>query len=174
MAAIEVLDRLLAIISQVLKYLAAALLVGVSILICADVLMRFAFNRPILGVAEIVANGIVVIAFLQLTYAVRQNSMLRSELILSLMGEKGKLISDTINALLGVLLFGLVAWASWHPLVRSINTSEFVGYSSFQLPVWPVRFIIESCSILAILAYLIHAIKAGVFGVRTEETSAAH
>jgi TRAP-type C4-dicarboxylate transport system permease small subunit len=174
MAAIEVLDRLLAIVSQVLKYLAAVLLVGVSILICADVLMRFAFNRPILGVAEIVANGIVAIAFLQLTYAVRQNSMLKSELILNLMGEKGKLISDTINALLGAFLFGLVAWASWHPLVRSINTSEFVGYSSFQLPVWPVRFIIESCSMLAILAYLIHAIKAGIFGVRTEELSAAH
>ncbi|MBI1620208.1 TRAP transporter small permease subunit [Aquamicrobium zhengzhouense] len=174
MSAIEVLDRLLAIVSQALKYLAAALLVGVSILICADVVMRFILNSPILGVAEIVANGIVIIAFLQLTYAVRQNSMLKSELILNLMGEKGKLASDTINALLGALLFGLVAWASWHPLVRSITTGEFVGYSSFQLPVWPVRLVIESCSILAIIAYLIHAIKAGIFGIRTDEVSAAH
>lgn len=174
MAAIEVLDRLLAIISQMLKYLAAALLVGVSILICADVVMRFFFNRPILGVAEIVANGIVIIAFLQLTYAVRQNSMLKSELILNMLGPNGKRVSDTVNALLGALLFGLIAWASWHPLVRSINTGEFVGYSSFQLPVWPVRLIIESCSILAIVAYLIHAIKAAIFGIMTEEVSAAH
>jgi len=165
---------MLAAASQGLKYLAAMLLVGVSLLICCDVVMRFFFSKPILGVAEIVANGIVVIAFLQLTYAVRQNSMLKSELVVSRLGKTGKRVSDTVNALLGALLFGLIAWASWHPLVQSVARNEFVGYSAFRLPVWPVRFIIESCSILAIAAYLLIAVKAAFFGIRPDEVSAAH
>lgn len=174
MTGLDIVDRSLAAASQGLKYLAAMLLVGVSLLICADVVMRFFFSKPIIGVAEIVANGIVVIAFLQLTYAVRQNSMLKSELVVSRLGETGKRVSDTVNALLGALLFGLIAWASWHPLVRSVMTNEFVGYSAFRLPVWPVRFIIEGCSILAVAAYLITATKAAIFGIHPEEVSAAH
>lgn len=174
MIILNVLDQTIGAVAMALKYFAAALLVMVSILIGTDVVMRFFFNRPIVGVAEIVANGIVVIAFLQLTYAVRQNSMLRSELLVNRLGETGKRISDTVNALLGALLFSLIAWSSWHPMMRSITAGEFVGYSGFQFPVWPVRVVIETCSILAIVTYLLIAIKAAAFGIRPVESSAVH
>lgn len=68
---IEIIDRYTALANQALKYLAAALLLVVAVLIAIDVGMRFFLDRPIIGIAEIVANGIVVIAFLQLSYAIR-------------------------------------------------------------------------------------------------------
>lgn len=147
------IDRSVVLINQVLKYVAAFLLLVVAVLIAFDVVMRFVLNKPVIGIAEIVANGIVIIAFLQLSYAVRIGGMLRSELLLNLLGPKGKAGLEALVALLGGLLFGLIAWASWSPMMRAISTLEFEGHASFQVPVWPVKVVIVSCAILATVNY---------------------
>jgi TRAP-type C4-dicarboxylate transport system permease small subunit len=156
----NILDAALNVVSQLLKYIAAILLVLVAGLIAVDVGMRFFFNAPIIGVAEIVANGILIIAFLQLTYAVRIDGMLRSELLMSKLSGRPKAFFDALTALLGALLFVLIAWASWDSMVRAIAVQEFEGHVSFPIPTWPVRVAIVSCSILAAVNYLMIAIKA--------------
>ncbi|SNT27742.1 TRAP transporter small permease [Tropicimonas sediminicola] len=166
-------ERLVDLVGRTLKYLAAALLLAVSLLISADVLGRAVFSHPIDGVAEIVANGIVVIAFLQVTYAVTSGAMLRSELLLTRLGPVGLRIAETVSALLGALLFYLIARASWSPMIRAIETKEFAGYSGFQMPVWPVRVVIETGSILAIAAYLLIALRTALIGVRPRPVDAA-
>lgn len=154
------IDHSIGWINQFLKYVAAALLLFVAVLIAFDVVMRFVFNRPVIGIAEIVANGIVIIAFLQLSYAVRIGSMLRSELLVNRLGVRGKAVLEGIVSALGALLFGLIAWASVSPMMKAISTLEFEGHASFQVPVWPVKVIIVSCATLAVLNYLILVVKA--------------
>lgn len=150
------------LMNQVLKYVAAALLLFVAILITFDVVMRFIFNKPVVGIAEIVANGIVIIAFLQLSYAVHIGGMLRSELLVNRLGPRGRAGLEAMVSLLGALLFGLIAWASWAPMMRAISTMEFEGHASFQVPVWPVKVIIVSCGILATVNYLMLVLKAAL------------
>ena len=150
---LDKIDRSVVIINQVLKYVAATLLLIVAVLIAFDVVMRFVFNKPVIGIAEIVANGIVIIAFLQLSYAVRIGGMLRSDLLFSRLNQTGKAIFEIIVSALGALLFGLIAWASWTPMLKAIRTLEFEGHASFQVPVWPVKLIIVSCAILAVINY---------------------
>ncbi|THV12656.1 TRAP transporter small permease [Rhizobium rhizophilum] len=154
------IDIALDVVSQLLKYIAAILLGLVAVLIAADVAMRFVFNAPIIGVAEIVANGILIIAFLQLTYAVRIDGMLRSELLISKLSGRPKSVFDAVTAILGALLFILIAWASWDSMVRAIAVQEFEGHVSFPIPTWPVRVAIVSCSILAAINYVMIAIKS--------------
>lgn len=154
------LDTTLDIVSQFLKYSSAILLVLVAGLISVDVGMRFFFNAPIIGVAEIVANGILIIAFLQLTYAVRIDGMLRSELLVSKLSGRPKGIFDAVTSALGALFFILIAWASWDSMVRAIAVQEFEGHVSFPIPTWPVRVAIVSCSILAAINYIMIAIKS--------------
>jgi TRAP-type C4-dicarboxylate transport system permease small subunit len=153
-------DRVLDVLSQFLKYTAAILLVFVAGLIAVDVGMRFFFNKPIIGVAEIVSNGILIIAFLQLTYAVRIDGMLRSELLINALSGRSKAMCDAVTALLGALLFLLIAWASWDSMVRAIAVQEFEGHVSFPIPTWPVRVAIVFCSILAALNYLMITAKS--------------
>lgn len=156
------IDLSIVLINQILQYVAAALLLFVAMLITFDVTMRFVFNKPVIGIAEIVANGILIIAFLQLSYAVRIGGMLRSELLLSRLNARGKVILEAIASMLGAVLFGLIAWASWSPMLRAISTLEFEGHASFQVPVWPVKVIIVSCAIFAVLNYLLLILKAAL------------
>lgn len=161
---IDRIDGLLNTISALLKYLAAALLLSVALLIATDVGLRTFFNKPIIGVAEVVANGVVIIAYLQLTYAVRIGSMLRSEFLLNILPFRARILLETAICIMGVLFFALIAWASYTPLIRAIATGEFEGHASFQVPTWPVRFVVVFCSILAILNYLLLAFRAIVRG----------
>lgn len=140
-------------IGQWLKYIAAALLIGVAVLITIDVVLRGLFNKPIIGVAEIVANGIVIIAYLQLSYTVGISAMLRSELLVSRLKSRAKMFFEACTGFLGILFFGLIAWSSYTPLLRAFRTGEFEGHASFQVPTWPLRATIVACSILAILTY---------------------
>jgi len=157
---IPVIDRLLDRLGAFLKYFAAALLILVSLLIAVDVILRGVFNRPIIGVAEIVANGIVIIAFLQLAYTVRIGAMLRSELLLNLLPHKGRAGLEAIVGALGALFFGLLCWASYDPMMNAIARGEFEGHATFQVPTWPVKSIIVVCSALAVLSYLLTAWRA--------------
>ena len=161
---IAMIDRSMTHVSQTLKYIAAALLLVVAVLITVDVCLRFLFNKPIIGIAEIVANGIVIIAFMQLSYAIRIGGMLRSELLLNTLGPKGRVVLEAFTGLLGVMLFALIAWASWDPMVRAISAHEFEGHASFQVPTWPLTTTIVICSILGALNYLMVIVKAVVLG----------
>lgn len=161
---LDTMDKILESVSAILKYCAASLLIFVACLIAVDVVLRAIINRPIIGVAEIVANGIVIIAYLQLSYTVRIGSMLRSELLVSNLPRRYRIILETVIALLGVAFFGLITWASYTPMMRAIATGEFEGHASFQVPTWPVRVIIVTCSVLAILNYLAQAYRALIRG----------
>lgn len=161
---IEITDRYTALANQALKYLAAALLLVVAVLIAIDVGMRFFLDRPIIGIAEIVANGIVVIAFLQLSYAIRIGGMLRSELLINALGPRGKAVLEAATDLLGIILFLLIAWSSWDPMMRAIASHEFEGHASFQVPTWPLKTIIVACSFLGAFNYLLLLFKALILG----------
>ncbi len=163
------IDVIISRTSSLLKYVAAALLIGVAIVIAVDVFLRGVVSRPIIGVAEVVANGIVIIAYLQLSYTVRIGAMLRSDLLVNALPHRPRILLESCVAMLGILFFGLMAWASYEPMIRAIASGEFEGHASLQVPTWPVRTIIVVCSILAVINYLAIAYRALVYGDTTPD-----
>jgi TRAP-type C4-dicarboxylate transport system permease small subunit len=67
------------------KYIASVLLVFIGLLIFLDIILREFFNRTIIGVPEIVANAVVIIAFMQFAYSISVKGMLRSDLLINVM-----------------------------------------------------------------------------------------
>ena len=59
------------------KYIASGLLVFIGLLIFVDIILREGFNQTIIGVPEIVANFVVIIAFMQFAYSISVRGMLR-------------------------------------------------------------------------------------------------
>lgn len=151
-------------LSRGLKLIAAVWIFLLSLLILTDVLARGVFNQPILGIKELVANSIVMIAFLQLPYTVLLGGMLRAEIIDIWLSPFQRRILLTITFLLGGLLFLLVAIAGWEPMLRSWASGEYEGEGGFRVPTYPVRTAIVVCGGLAAINYLLIAIKALVSG----------
>ncbi len=129
-----------------------------TFLILADIVSRTAFNNPLNGVREIVANSIVMIVFLQAGYAIRSRSMLSADFLLLHFPRWAQRAALGLGYLLGAAFFALIIWGGWDLAVASWVGGEFEGEGALHVPAWPTRFIILAGSALAVVSYLVVAV----------------
>jgi TRAP-type C4-dicarboxylate transport system permease small subunit len=135
-------------------------LLAIALLVCADVLSRGLFNRPVPGTAEMVANTLVGLLFLQLPFAVLSNSMIRATVVYDAVGNRGRLAIETVTCLLGIGICGAIAYGGWGPMLAAIEIGAYEGEGALRVPIWPVRIILVVMSALAALAYLAMLVNA--------------
>jgi TRAP-type C4-dicarboxylate transport system permease small subunit len=144
-----------------LNAVGSLLIAAVMVLMCADVALRNLANKPIDGVAEMVAMSIVVIVFLQLPATLRHGRMSRADLFIDPFIQRRPAAGRRLRSLYsacGVFACGLIAWASWPPLVRAWNNNEFLGIEGvFTFPLWPMRSIVILGASLAAVQYALLA-----------------
>lgn len=149
--------------------LAAAWLFMLALLILADVVGRGLFNQPLPGTAEIVANSLVAIAFLQLSHAIRMHGMLRAELLQPYVPKALWRTFIVVGYVVGTLFFLAIAYASWEPMLNAWEIKEWAGEGALRVPTYPLRSLIVAMSVLAAICYAFLAIKA----LRDDETPAS-
>jgi tripartite ATP-independent transporter DctM subunit len=132
------------------------------ILICADILGRSLFNAPVQGVAEIVANSIVAIVFLQVAHALMTGRMTRTDLLIGKLEDDRPFAAAFIRLafhLAGILVFALIADGTWPKLVDAWVENEFFGAQGvFTAPVWPIKACLFAGSLLTCLAFATKAL----------------
>ncbi len=138
-----------------LKYTASFALLLLGLLILFDVVMRSFVNRPVIGVTEVIANSIVIIAFFQIAYTTSIGGMIRSEYLIQKAPHNIYCILEILSLVLGMLFFGLIAYASFEPTLNAYVRNEFEGHASFRFPTFPVRASIFLCSIITAFTYFL-------------------
>jgi TRAP-type C4-dicarboxylate transport system permease small subunit len=141
-----------------------SLIIGlVMLLMCADVLMRNLANRPIDGVAELVATSIVVIVFLQLPATLRHGRMSRADLYLDPLLQRNPPAGRRLRALFsaaGIFACGVIGYATWPLLHKAWVDQEFWGIDGvFTFPTWPMRAVVLMGAALTAVQYLLLAIE---------------
>jgi len=154
-------------IARTLKLIAAVWLFALSIFILTEVIARL-INVNVAGLKEVIANSIVVIAFLQLPYTVRIAGMLRAEVIDELVSHKTALTLKKLGYFLSAILFAAVAYAGWAPMLRAWASGEYEGEGGFRVVTYPVRTVIVFCSALGAINFLLLAL-----GLSKEENTTA-
>lgn len=145
-------------LSKFLMILSSIWAMGLSLLIVADIIGNNLYGHAIPGVREIVISSIVMIVYLQLGYAIRSHSMLRSDSLLYAMPVTMRRVALAVGYALGLVLFLMILRGTISPAVYSWNTSEFWGEGALRVPVWPTRFMILVGAALAIVNYVVAAL----------------
>jgi len=130
-------------------------------LICADVIGRFGFNSPILGVPEMLQFSIVGIVFLQLPQTLRMGGLTRSDVLIGTLqrripklGYAMQLVYDLVGAVLSVI----VVITTWPLMLRAFANSEFYGSTGVvQIPTGPLKGIIIAGCVMMAIQFLINA-----------------
>jgi TRAP-type C4-dicarboxylate transport system permease small subunit len=150
-----------------LNAVAAIWAFALAFVIVADVVGRM-FGYPLQGTAEIVANSIVAIVFLQFPLAVERGYFLRATVLHDVMPTTIRALLDVLAYLLGLALFLAIAMGSWQDMLTGFRIGEFEGEGALRVPVYPVRAIIVGMSLLivAVYALLIARTIAKLFSTR--------
>ncbi len=162
MALVRLSDRL----TKLLMILGAVWAFFLCFFILADIITR-AMNMPISGTKEIVANSVVMIVFLQIGYAVRSNSMLRADFLVTAMPKPVQKVLLILALVLGAALFFFLMKAGIKPAVRSFVNGEFDGEGALRVAVWPTRWMIIFGAALAGINYTL-LVLVELFDLRVE------
>lgn len=155
-------------VAEGMHVLAAFSLFALAFLILGDICLRL-IGRPVAGTAELVANAVVAIAFLQLPHAVRCGGFLRVELLDSVLPAGVKRGLYLVSCLLGALLFFAVVYSSWPSMVEAWQIGEYDGVEgSLKVPTAPVRSILVLASVLAAVNFAVMFVD-GLLGGRGSE-----
>ena len=156
----RIFDRAFGVAARSMNALGSLLILAVMILMCVDVLMRDLANRPINGVAELVAASIIVIVFLQLPNTVRQRRMVEADLFIVGFVERHPVAGHVLLASfagLGAALMGVIFYATFPLFARAWRDDEFFGVQGmFTAPSWPIQFVVLLGAIFAALQYCAH------------------
>ena len=123
-------------------------ILGLMVLINADIFGRGALNAPIARPPAQVSLSIVGIVFLQLAHTLRSGSMTRSDVLLNVLQRRAPRLRFGLLALFhlaGGLLMFLIAWKYWPSVSQAWQHPErnFMGNPGFfTIPLWPLYILV--------------------------------
>jgi len=149
----------------VMNALGTIWIIGLMVLINADIFGRTAMNAPIAGVPELVLFSIVGIVFLQLAHTLRSGSMTRSDVLLNLLERKAPRVRFLLLGLFnmtGAVLLAIVAWKFWPHLAQAweFPARHFMGNPGFFTIVqWPLFAIMLAGIVATTIQFLLMALR---------------
>lgn len=155
----ETFDRILDRIGEGLLVCAAVLGFCLAFIVCTDVVGRYFFNSPLKGTPEMVSMAIVIIAYLQSSYAIRSGGMIAVDAFYVNYPTRLKSLVSMIGSILGVFLFALIFSGSVHGAIDAWVSGEYEGEGALRVPAWPAKFVLVLGTFLASLSYLTLALK---------------
>ena len=133
------------------------------LLINADVIGRYFFNKPVVGTVEIVSMSIVGIIYLQLGHALRHERFIRSDGILGRVLLNRPRIGYAIQAfhhLVGAILLGLMVYFCIPETLSSWEQSEYLGTEGvFVFYIWPIDALVSLGATVTAIQFFLHFVR---------------
>jgi len=165
------MKRATELMANLLAFIAGLTLVGMMVHVTLDVLLKYFFNQPIPGTAEVVAYYYMIgIVFLPLAYIEVQNRPIVVGLFYDLMPRALQAPLDVLGTVASLAFYAFLTWQSMTIALLSLENREFVD-GIWKVVVWPSRFIIPLGLTIACAALLVRLVVL-VRGGRTQHCSA--
>ena len=117
------LEKIVNLLTRWLNWMAAAALIVVMIIVCANVIGRSFFETPVKGTVDIVSLlGAIVIAW-AIAYTQVLKGHIRIDLLVQRLPPRLQCIVDSVIDLIGLALFALISWQTDRKSTR-LNSSH--------------------------------------------------
>lgn len=153
--------RAWAVLVDGLAALGTVMIVGLMLVVVADVLTRNLLGGSLPLVSELGALMVVMIVFLQLATTVRLNRLARTDVLLAVIAQSAPRLGHALEAifcLAGAAVSALIARQTFNILSRDLSIGEYIGVTGvITLPTWPFRVLILVGITVAALQFLVRA-----------------
>ena len=139
-------DRLL----DFFAVLAGIVAAFITVAVCAGIITRFMFNRPMAWVIEISEYSLLYIAFLSAAWVMKNNKHVSVDLVYHSFSPKNKVISDLFTSILGGLVFLIVTYFGFK-VTRNQYITKYFTPTFLEAPKFIVTLIIPVGSFLLLI-----------------------
>lgn len=129
-------DPLLARVEEILTFLSTGFILFVMLFVCAEVVMRYAFNSPIPGHLELSELFMPVIVFLAIAYTQSHRGHVGMTLVVDNLPPKAERISDIAALAISAVTYIILTYFSAKHALRGWEYDD-VTMSPPYFPTWP-------------------------------------
>ena len=134
-------DRIFDLVTKYLCYLAAAILVLISVSISLDVVLRYTINNPLKWVFEGTEYAMLFITFLAATYVLQKDEHVRLDLAINVMGKRLRAGINAFTSLVMAVVCLVLTWSSAkYTIYLFQNDVTLIKY--YTIPKFVIYFII--------------------------------
>jgi TRAP-type C4-dicarboxylate transport system permease small subunit len=154
--------------------LSGLILLVMMLHVCADVGMKYLFNRPIQGTLEIVSYYYMVGAvFLPIAFVELTRASVSVDLFFAMLPRSMQIGCIAVVLLVCAGVYGGLAWITWLDALRSLSRNEVV-MGPITVVIWPSRFVLPASFLLGGIACLWHLGRLFLVPAAREELIAPH
>jgi TRAP-type C4-dicarboxylate transport system permease small subunit len=156
-------EKVVARISRILNNIGMAFLMLLMLLITADVLLRTALNRPILGTNELAEFIMIIVVYLAVGYAQHIKAHVSIDLLTSRFPKRSQAIVDSFIYFLSLGICSLMVWQAFVNMKRLLNINRVSDVLNF--PVAPFQLVLAIGLIIFCLVLLLdflHSLRKGI------------
>lgn len=112
-AGLRLIGPLVRIVEKVLLFGSIVVILGVMVFVCAEVIMRYAFNAPIPGHLEGSELLVPVIVFLALSYTQATHGHVGMELLIENLPARAQRLLNAVTLTASIFICAVIAWFSY-------------------------------------------------------------
>jgi TRAP-type C4-dicarboxylate transport system permease small subunit len=132
------------------------ILLFVMVYTVADVVMRYAFNRPFSGSVEVTEFSMSLIVFLALPFTGWVGAHISVDLFEKYLDRPSLRLLPSVIAFMGAALFALIAWRVMLETTATLNQTS----NMLRMPHYPFRLAVAVCSLLFAIVLLVQGWQA--------------
>jgi TRAP-type C4-dicarboxylate transport system permease small subunit len=134
-------DRIFDVVTKYLCYLAAAILVLISVSISLDVVLRYTINNPLKWVFEGTEYAMLFITFLAATFVLQKDEHVRLDLAINALGPRLRTGINAFTSLVMAVVCLVLTWSSAkYTIYLFQNDVTLIKY--YTIPKFVIYFII--------------------------------
>jgi TRAP-type transport system small permease protein len=132
------------------------ILLFVMVYTVADVVMRYAFNRPFSGSVEVTEFAMSLIVFLALPYTGWAGAHISVDLFEKFLDRPALRLLPSVIAFVGAALFLVIAWRVMLETTATLNQTS----NMLRMPHYPFRLAVAVCSLLFAVVLMVQGWQA--------------
>jgi TRAP-type C4-dicarboxylate transport system permease small subunit len=162
--AARLIGRGIGLLGRFANSIAAGVLAVMMFLTATDVLLRYFFNRPILGSVEMTEFLMAILVSLGLGYCTLSKGHVTVDLLISRFSPRAQAIINSITCLVS---FGLIALITWRCILYiSVVRDPLITSAALHIPTFPFVAIVAFGLALFCLVLLVQFVDYVRQGVR--------
>ena len=144
-------------VSKWFSYVGGAVTIIMMLMVVLDVILRFTFNRPILGSVEIASYMLSIIAFTTIPLVESERMHIAIPLLFDRLPKKVRLLACALVGIIGIGILALLSVASF------LLATEYIGRGKvtavLSIPIYPFVFIAAVCISLYTIVLIVNTIE---------------
>ena len=137
--------------------LSGAILVFLTLLITADVTMRYFFNHPLSNVIEMTEHGLLFVTFLGAAWVLKKEKHATVDLLYAQLSPRSQVRFNVITAILGAITCLVMTWFGAQAAIIAFKRGTIFA-TVWGLPRGPILSIIPIGSFLLVIQFTLHGI----------------